>query len=275
MTTLSYYHNINSKFLKISGKDSASFIQDIITNDINECSEGKFLYSCILNPQGRFIADFFIYKKNDDYFFEINKKFFEVFIQKLNIYKLRSKITITKIERLESFVFFKQYNTNQNYEIYDSDPRSKSIGMKLITSKKINIEKNTIQINDNKYHEILIKNKIPYSVIDLEENKSLLLENNFDNINAISWDKGCYVGQEITARMKYRALLKKQIYNLEIICGEIEVGNEIKLNNISAGKVVSKANNYILCMLKIELVKEKSKNKDKIQINNFTTLKFL
>ena len=73
----------------------------------------------------------------------------------------------------------------------------------------------------------MIQNKVPYSVFDLQENKSLLLENNFDNINAISWNKGCFVGQEITARMKYRALLKKKIYALKLISGDINIGDKI------------------------------------------------
>ena len=60
--------------------------------------------------------------------------------------------------------------------------------------------------------ENLLKNLVPNSLIDLIENKSLLLENNFQNINAIDWNKGCYIGQEITARMKYRSLLKKDKY---------------------------------------------------------------
>ena len=74
----------------------------------------------------------------------------------------------------------------------------------------------------------MIKNLVPFSHYDLEENKSLLLENNFENLNSISWDKGCYVGQEITARMKYRALLKKKIYTLNIVSGFPQKDQKIK-----------------------------------------------
>ena len=112
------------------------------------------------------------------------------------------------------------------------------------------------------YKEILMKNLVPNSTDDLIVNKSLLLENNFDNLNAIDWDKGCYVGQEITARMKYRALLKKQLYSLEIVKGEININDDIILDEINYGKVISKVNQYILCMLKIELVEKKINNKE-------------
>ena len=82
------------------------------------------------------------------------------------------------------------------------------------------------------YKEILMKNLVPNSTDDLIVDKSLLLENNFDNLNAIDWDKGCYVGQEITARMKYRALLKKQLYSLEIVKGEINTNDDIVIDEI-------------------------------------------
>ena len=121
----------------------------------------------------------------------------------------------------------------------------------------------------------MIQNKVPYSVFDLQENKSLLLENNFDNINAISWTKGCFVGQEITARMKYRALLKKQIYALELISGDINIGDKIIEKGINLGEVISKANQYIFCILKIELVKVKSKKNSLLEIDSSSTLKFL
>ena len=98
---------------------------------------------------------------------------------------------------------------------------------------------------------------------------------NFDNINAISWDKGCYVGQEITARMKYRALLKKRLYAMKIISGKINVGDKIIENEYNLGEVISKSNQYLFCMLKIEKIKEKSLIKELLKINSSLILKFL
>tara|TARA_Y100000590_G_C15536478_1_gene945231 strand:- start:249 stop:1079 length:831 start_codon:yes stop_codon:yes gene_type:complete len=276
MTTNYYYKNSKSKFLEISGPDAFHYIQNLITNDINKCKENNYLYSCLLTPQGKFSADFFIFKSNDNYIFEIHEIFYENFYKKLSIYKLRSNITIEQNSRLYSFIIFSNNKINTNYEIYNVDPRNTNIGKKLIQKNSdLDFNNDITEINEDQYHQILIKNKIPYSPKDLKENQSLLLENNFDNINAISWDKGCYVGQEITARMKYRALLKKQIYNLKIISGEIEIGDEIIFNEVSIGKVVSKINKYIFCMLKIELIKEQSKNKEEIEINKSIRLKFL
>ena len=131
------------------------------------------------------------------------------------------------------------------------------------------------EINEEKYHEILIKNNVPYSPYDLQENKSLLLENNFDKINAISWEKGCYVGQEITARMKYRALLKKRIYSLVVKAGSPKADQTIKVDGIDYGKIISIENDYVLAMLKIELAEIKIKSQKKIKTNDGLVLDFI
>ena len=276
MTTNYFYKNTKSKFLEISGQDSVPFIQNLITNDINKCKENHFVYSCLLTPQGKFFADFFIFKNKEKYFFEVNDIFYENFLNKLNMYKLRSNINIEEIKLFYSFIIFGELEINNHYEILNFDPRNNNIGKKLIQyDPLIKFNEKIIEIDEKKYHEILIKNKVPYSPFDLQENKSLLLENNFDNINAISWNKGCFVGQEITARMKYRALLKKQLYALELISGKINIGDKIIEKEVVLGEVISKANQYIFCILKIELVREKSEKKALLDIDSSTTLKFL
>ena len=276
MTTNYFYKNTKSKFLEISGQDSVPFIQNLITNDINKCKENHFVYSCLLTPQGKFFADFFIFKNKEKYFFEVNDIFYENFLNKLNMYKLRSNINIEEIKLFYSFIIFGELEINNHYEILNFDPRNNNIGKKLIQyDPLIKFNEEIIEIDEKKYHEILIKNKVPYSPFDLQENKSLLLENNFDNINAISWNKGCFVGQEITARMKYRALLKKQLYALELISGKINIGDKIIEKGVVLGEVITKANQYIFCILKIELVREKSEKKALLDIDSSTTLKFL
>ena len=276
MTTNYFYKNSKSKFLEISGQDSVPFIQNLITNDINNCKENHFLYSCLLTPQGKFFADFFIFKNKEKFIFEVHDIFYENFLKKLNMYKLRSNINIEEINLFYSFIIFGEFKINKHYEILNLDPRNSNIGKRLIQyDPLIEFSKEVIEINEKKYHEILIQNKVPYSPFDLKENKSLMLENNFNNINAISWTKGCFVGQEITARMKYRALLKKQLYALELISGNINIGDKIIEKEVNLGEVISKANQYIFCMLKIELVKEKSEKKSLLEINSFATLKFL
>ena len=276
MTVPYFYKNSNSRFLSIEGEDSNEFLQNLITNDINQCSKEEFLYSCLLTPQGKFLSDFFIFKQNEKYLLETHSFFYEKLLKKLNLYKLRSKVIINQITNLYSYVVFEDLQKDQSTVIYNNDPRNKNIGNKLIHQKKNpEILKGFNEINEKKYHEILIKNIVPFSHYDLEENKSLLLENNFENLNSISWDKGCYVGQEITARMKYRALLKKRIYSLVIKNGSPKIQQSIKDNENDYGKIISIENESVLAMLKIELAEIKINKQQQIKTNEGVVLEFI
>ena len=271
-----FYKNINSKFLSIEGKDSTDFLQNLITNDINKCTEESFLYSCLLTPQGKFISDFFIFKKDEKYLIETHSLFYEKLLKKLKMYKLRSKVNIDEVNNLYSYSVFEDLQKDQDTFIFNTDPRNKNIGLKLIHLKKNpKILDKFNEINEEKYHQILIQNIVPLSHYDLEENKSLLLENNFENLNSISWDKGCYVGQEITARMKYRALLKKKIYSLEIKDGSPIIGQQIKDDENECGKIINIKNDSVLAMLKIELAEKKINTKQQIKTNEGVVLKFI
>tara|TARA_A100001011_G_scaffold397233_1_gene497599 strand:+ start:4101 stop:4931 length:831 start_codon:yes stop_codon:yes gene_type:complete len=270
-----FFHHLNSRFFKISGKDSKAFIQNLITNDIQKCSNGSIIYSCLLTPQGKFLADFFIFNINENYFFETNEKFYENLISKLKIYKLRSDIQIEEVNNFYSYSIF-NIDYEYDYTIQLNDPRNSNLGKKLILNNKIKISDNNIEtISEIEYHEILIANTTPYSPFDILENKSLLLENNFDNLNAIDWDKGCYVGQEITARMKYRGLLKKKLYPLRLKVGSVLAGDELIINNKKIGTIISIANSNIFASLNINFINELKKNNKILTINDSLTFDFL
>ncbi len=270
-----FFHHLNSRFFEISGKDSKSFIQNLITNDIEKCKDRSIIYSCLLTPQGKFLADFFIFNIKENYIFETNNKFYSNLLGRLNIYKLRSNIEIKEINYLYSYSLF-NIEYEGDYKIYLNDPRNINLGKKLITDKKILIKKEKLkEINETQYHEILINHTTPYSPFDILENKSLLLENNFDNLNAIDWNKGCYVGQEITARMKYRGLLKKKLYALKIKSGNVLEGEELIVDNKKIGTIVSKANSNIFAALNINFVNEIKNKNQNLVINDSLSFDFL
>ncbi|MDC0226760.1 hypothetical protein OAK12_01465 [Alphaproteobacteria bacterium] len=274
-----YIENLYSKFIEIKGIDSKDFLQSLITNDINKCENNKLIYSCFLSPQGKFLADFFITRNKDCYLIEIHEKYLLNFLEKLSLYKLRSNISITENNEMLSFILFNKNITDVKIKnnIY-KDPRNSNLGDKIFCKKKshnFKILKSILKLDFENYKIILMKFLIPNTSEDLIVQKSLLLENNFQNINAISWNKGCYVGQEITARMKYRSLIKKKIYVLELLSGNINRGDAISENNINIGNIISKVEKYVLCMLKINLIDDKFQKKKEITINQSVILKFL
>ena len=276
MTTSNYFNLADSKFLSISGEDRGNFLQDLITNDIHKCDSTNSIYSCLLTPQGKFIADFFIIDHENSYLIETHKKFAEDLINKLKIYKLRAKVEINIVNDLLSLSIIENNDLLQSEAdiLLFKDPRNDKLGNKIFVAKnkfkEIEKKYNLIEDNFEKYRELLIKNLIPFSSEDLIQDKSLLLENNFDKINAIDWEKGCYVGQEITARMKYRALLKKSIRAVEIISGHVNRGNQINFNQNKVGEIISSFNKLAIAMLKIEEAKSIFLNKEILKTESAT-----
>ena len=276
MTTSNYFNLVDSKFLSISGEDRGNFLQDLITNDIHKCDSTNSIYSCLLSPQGKFIADFFIIDHENSYLIETHKKFAEDLINKLKIYKLRAKVDIYIVNDLLSLSIIENNDLLQSEAeiLLFKDPRNDKLGNKIFVAKnkfkEIEKKYNLIEDNFEKYRELLIKKLIPFSSEDLIQDKSLLLENNFDKINAIDWEKGCYVGQEITARMKYRALLKKSIRVVEIISGHVNRGNQINFNQNKVGEIISSFNKLAIAMLKIEEAKSIFLNKEILKTESAT-----
>ena len=272
MKTEYYFINNDTRFINIAGDDRQEFLQGLITNDINACNRNNPIYSCILSPQGKFLADFFVIELDGSYLIEIHNQFFDNILQKLQLYKLKSKVIISENNSyLSCVLFINKKIAVPNHLISFQDPRNNNIGIRYIlnTDNSSSLKKlGFTPVDINYYKEILMKNLIPYSPDDLIVNKSLLLENNFQNINAISWDKGCYVGQEITARMKYRALLKKKIYTLEIISGSVQVGEKITINDISIGEIISITKKFSIAMLKIDAANVIIKNDKVIDLSN-------
>ena len=192
--------------IEISGQDRQEFLQGLITNDIKLANSQKMIYSAFLNGAGRFFVDFFIHEIDEKYILDCHISEADEIIKKLNLYKLRSQIEIKKNQNL--FVVFNTQNLGF------IDPRAKDFGCRFYV--------NHADLKNYKtqdlifYHQRRINFKIPEGYYDLTKDKSYIFEFGFDNLNAISYQKGCYVGQETTARNHYRGQLRKKIFLFEI-----------------------------------------------------------
>ena len=283
MTTNKYIELEDSAFFEIKGIEKNSFLQGLITNDIDKCKTNKSIYSAFLTPQGKFVADFFIAKLKNSFLFETHEKLIDELIKKLNFYKLRADVKLDKNTKYSSLAIYDKNKLFDNLiaegdsKIIDNgiifiDPRKNIMGLKAFIEKtyvndfciKYSLQKDSLVDYDQKR----IENLIPHSILDLQINKSVLLENNFDSINAIDWEKGCYIGQEITARMRYRSLLKKSLTKIIIIKGNIISGDEIFFENKKIGNVSSFNNNIGLAMLRIEEAKKAYDNNINLKTKN-------
>lgn len=243
----------SKSFISIKGEDSTDFIQNIISNDIKKVTDNNCIFASLLTPQGKFLFEFIIFKTKNIFLIETNSELKKELFNKLYNYKLRSKVEIKIEENLISidipFIKFKNLNINKfnlinykNYLIFE-DPRIKNtLARAIVKQSKIKEFLNdlNIELSNEKYllEKKLFNLGIPSKDILKLQNQLFSLEANFLELNGIDQKKGCYIGQENTARMYLKNKVTKRLFALETISGKIEEGQKINLNNEEIGKVL-------------------------------------
>ena len=234
----------------INGEDAFNYLQNIISNDLNKVSISQTCFSYLLTPQGKYLFEFIIIKHKNGYFLDCPKYQIE------NLYKLRSKVEITNLSN--EFVVaalskenFSEFEKNNKLGITIKfredpvflDPRCIKLGARILinleklylSAKKLNLRISNIE----EYYQLSHSLGIPNSDTENFQNKVFGLETNSEELNAIDFKKGCYVGQENTARMKLKEKISKRIYPIEIIEGVIDIDESIKINNKEIGKIIN------------------------------------
>ena len=240
-------------FISIKGEDSIDFIQNIISNNIKNVTDNNCIFSSLLTPQGKFLFEFIILKIKNNFLIECNDELIKELSNKLLNYKLRSKVEIKIEDNLISidipFVKFKNLNINKlnvinykNYIIFE-DPRIKNtLARAIIEKSKIKefLSDLDIELSDEKYllEKKLFNLGIPSKDIIKLQNEIFSLEANFLELNGIDQKKGCYIGQENTARMYLKNKVNKRLFALQIINGKVQKGQKITLGNEEIGKVL-------------------------------------
>lgn len=201
MTENAFFSRLKGRgMLRISGADAKSFLQGLITNDINLIDTIPCVYSCLLTPQGKFLYDFFITREGDTLILDCEGgERAKALAKLLLMYKLRADITIETIENSDVYAIFEA-------QVGAPDPRHPQMGFRSF-EKQQDIEERPFEEWDYKRISLCI----PDGSRDLIPQNSTMDEAHMDALNAISYDKGCYMGQELTARMHYRGLGKKHL----------------------------------------------------------------
>ena len=254
--------------LFINGSDVKEFLQNLITNDINKVDDANSCFASLLTPQGKFLFDFLIIKHKNGYFIDCEKKQIEELFRQLNTYKLRSKVEITNLSNefviaafsYEKFMSFKEakdlpgYTFKYREDPVLLDPRYTKLGGRLIINlEKLYLSLKQLELKSSKpedYYKFSYKLGIPQKNMDKLRNKLFGIECNFDELNAIDFKKGCYVGQENTSRIKLKNKLTKRLLPIEIIKGNIKEGDPIFNENLEIGKVLINEN-YPFAVIKV------------------------
>ena len=239
----------------VSGEDAKDFLQNIITNDINKVSYKNSIFAALLTPQGKYLNEFFIIHSNKGYLLDCSENSTGELIKDLSKYKLRSKVQIEDlssefvigiIKNLRFQELQKELKSNENTITYRDtpiflDPRNKELGARIISNLEkfyLTIKKLNLNIIDSKeYYSLAHKLGVPEKGLLNLKDQLFGLEANFELLQAIDFKKGCYVGQENTARMKLKNKLRRRL--LPISSSEkLNIGDEITFNNVKIGKIL-------------------------------------
>ena len=241
--------------ISITGEDSKNFLQNIITNDVEKVSSSNSIFAALFTPQGKYLFEFFLLLTKEGFLLDCDNKFTNEIITYLSKYKLRSKIEIKDISTnhviglisLEKFIEI-QNNENKNTDtiVYrDSpvfiDPRNKKLGARILsTLEKLHLTIKKLDLKIIKAENYIIDAHalgIPIKGVENLKEQLFGLEANFEDLKAIDFKKGCYVGQENTARMKLKNKLRRRLLPIKFD-QELSIGDELKYNNITIGKVL-------------------------------------
>ena len=243
--------------LFVQGKDAKEFLQNLITNDIDKVNETNSCFASLLTPQGKYLFDFLVVKHKNGYFLDCEKLQVDNLYSQLDLYKLRSKVEILNLSNEfvvavlsnEKFLEFEGAKNLSGFTIkYREDPvfldpRKKELGARII----INLEKLYLSLkkldlsasNVDEYYKFSHETGIAQKDTDQLKNKIFGIECNFEELNGIDFKKGCYVGQENTARIKLKNKLSKRLFPIQLIEGELK-DEIIKYKDQEIGKVLIK-----------------------------------
>ncbi len=254
--------------LYIHGKDTKGFLQNIITNNIENVRENMSCFSALLTPQGKYLYDFIIIRHKSGYLLDCEKKNIDDLYKQLNLYKLRSKVEILNLSNefvianlsKEKFLEIENSKDEAGFTIKFRedpillDPRHKELGARLVINIEklyLSLKKLGLEVSDiNEYYNN--SHKLGIAQIDTKnlQDKIFGIECNFEELNGIDFRKGCYVGQENTARIKLKDKLNKRLFAIRVVDGEIN-SEEITLENKNIGKLLINNQNPF-ALLKLE-----------------------
>ena len=254
--------------LYINGDDAKEFLQNIITNNIENVSEDRSCFSVLLTPQGKYLYDFIIIKHKSGFLLDCEKEIIDDLYKKLNLYKLRSKVEILNLSNefvvaslsKEKFLEIENSKDKEGSTIKFRedpiflDPRSKELGARLIINLEklyLSLKKLGLEISEvDEYHNHSHLLGIPQVDTKYLQDKIFGIECNFEELNGIDFRKGCYVGQENTARIKLKDKLNKRLFAIKVLEGQIN-SEEITFQNKNIGRLLIN-NKYPFALFKLE-----------------------
>jgi len=232
--------------LAIGGEDRVTFLQGLVSNDATGIVPGQSVWAALLTPQGKYLADFFLFSDGERLLLECERSQAAMLATKLSRFRLRAKVTIEPVELLVSAAWGGTPELPPD-AICAPDPRLPEAGWRILSQAPPAVTADDIEYDR---HRLMLG--LPDGSRDCEPEKTVLLEAGFDELNGISWTKGCYMGQELTARTRYRGLLKRRLVPVVSENALPPPGTSLMFDGKEAGTMRSSRDELGLAVLRLE-----------------------
>jgi tRNA-modifying protein YgfZ len=234
--------------IAVGGEDRVSFLQGLVSNDVTLAVPGQCVWAALLTPQGKWLADFFVFATPNLLLLDCETGQIDMLLQRLSRFRLRSQVAITARSDLAVFAAWDGPPPRDGMTAHD--PRQPEAGHRVLSPAALP-ETATFAAWDR--HRLALG--LPDGSRDLEPEKTVLLEAGFDELNGVSWSKGCYMGQELTARTKYRGLVKRRLIPVHIHGLAPASGSAILRDNTEVGTMRSSCDDLGLALLRLDALR--------------------
>ncbi len=254
----------------VAGEDRASFLQGLVSNDVLRVGPSRAVYALLLTPQGKFLHDFRIVELDGTFLLDPEAARREELLRRLKMHKLRSRITLEDRAAALSVVALFGGDALRRLGLPEepgaavplaggvafTDPRLAGLGARAFLpadgAAAVLDGLGLVRRTAEEHERLRLDLGVPDGGRDLVPEKSIPLENRLDDLGAISWDKGCYMGQELTARTRYRALIRKKLFPV-VVDGPLPApGTPVTLDGREAGELRSGSGSAALALLRLE-----------------------
>lgn len=247
--------------IEVEGCDKATFLQGLVSNNVNTITSEMAGHGAFLTPQGKYLFDFFLVQMGDVWLMDCEKSRMTDFLKKLNMYKLRSKVTLT--DRTDGFDVLALMGESDDAGacqpidggVIFTDPRQAAMGKRAIVAKDTTIL-GFDEADFEVYEHARITLGLPDASRDMAVDKALLLENGFDELGSVDFQKGCYMGQELTARTKHRGLVKKRLVPVKMDGPAPDNGTILEVDEREIGEMRTSSGDMGLALLRLDALKK-------------------
>ncbi|HEX3573556.1 MAG TPA: folate-binding protein [Rhodopila sp.] len=231
--------------IAVEGDDRVAFLQGLVSNDVEAVRPGHAVWTALLTPQGKWLADFFVFAGAEALLLDCERTQVPLLIQRLSRYRLRMKASLRAIPELQVHVAWTDRPDVPG--IIVPDPRLPNFAWRMLTT-----ETPVATATPDDWDRYRLEAGLPDGSKDLEADRSVLLEAGFDELAGVSWSKGCYMGQELTARTKYRGLVKRRLVPVTVEGPLPAPGSAVLRNGAEVGTMRSGRDGIGLASLRLD-----------------------